>query len=104
MVPASDADATSTASEALSFAPTAENYFGVLSSSGFLHAALISALITITSTLAVMVIATLGGYAFAYFGSYNPVWWLSVFFGVMSALINLPIVVKPAGRFAAASA
>jgi len=46
----------------------------------------------------------LGGYAFEYFGSYNPVWWLSVFFGVMSALINLPIVEKPAGRFAAASA
>ena len=58
-------DATSAASEALSFTPTGENYLGVLSSPGFLHAALISALVTITSTLAVMVIATLGGYAFA---------------------------------------
>jgi multiple sugar transport system permease protein len=58
-------DATATASEALSFTPTGENYLGVLSSPGFLHAALISTLITITSTLAVMVIATLGGYAFA---------------------------------------
>jgi MFS family permease len=46
----------------------------------------------------------LGGYAFEYFGSYNPVWWLSVFFGAMSAIINLPIVEKPVGRFAAATA
>ncbi len=46
----------------------------------------------------------LGGIVFEATGSYNPVWWLSVFFGVMSALINLPIVEKPAGRFAAAPA
>jgi MFS family permease len=46
----------------------------------------------------------LGGIVFEATGSYNPVWWLSVFFGVASALINLPIVEKPAGRFAAASA
>jgi predicted MFS family arabinose efflux permease len=45
----------------------------------------------------------LGGIVFEATGSYNPVWWLSVFFGVASALINLPIVEKPAGRFAAAS-
>jgi MFS family permease len=42
----------------------------------------------------------LGGYAFEYWGSYNPVWWLSVFFGVLSALINLPIVEKPIERLA----
>jgi len=40
----------------------------------------------------------LGGFVFDTFGSYNPVWWLSVFFGVMSALINLPIVEKPIMR------
>ena len=40
----------------------------------------------------------LGGYVFDAYGSYNPVWWLSVFFGVMSALINLPIVEKPIVR------
>ena len=45
----------------------------------------------------------LGGFAFEYFGSYNPVWWLSVFFGVLSALINLPIVEKPVLRPAAAA-
>ena len=39
----------------------------------------------------------LGGFVFDTYGSYNPVWWLSVFFGVMSALINLPIVEKPVG-------
>ncbi len=58
-------DATATASEALSFSPTFENYVDVVSSPGFLHAALISALVTITATLGVMVVATLGGYAFA---------------------------------------
>jgi MFS family permease len=46
----------------------------------------------------------LGGLVFEATGSYNPVWWLSVFFGVASALINLPIVEKPVGRFAAATA
>ena len=40
----------------------------------------------------------LGGYAFAYFGSYNPVWYLSIFFCLMSSLINLPIVEKPIAR------
>ena len=46
----------------------------------------------------------LGGLVFEYSGSYNPVWWLSVLFGVLSALINLPIVEKPAPRLAAAAA
>ena len=46
----------------------------------------------------------LGGYVFDTYGSYNPVWWLSVFFGVMSALINLPIVEKPVARAAMAPA
>jgi MFS family permease len=40
----------------------------------------------------------LGGIAFEMTGSYNYVWWLSVFFGVASALINLPIVEKPVAR------
>ena len=40
----------------------------------------------------------LGGLAFEHFGSYGPVWWLSVLFGVLSALINLPIVEKPVAR------
>jgi MFS family permease len=40
----------------------------------------------------------LGGVVFERFGSYTPIWWLSIFFGVMSALINLPIVEKPVAR------
>ena len=40
----------------------------------------------------------LGGWAFETTGSYDVVWWLSVFFGVASALINLPIVEKPVAR------
>jgi MFS family permease len=40
----------------------------------------------------------LGGIVFEKFGSYTPVWWLSVLFGVLSALINLPIVEKPVER------
>ena len=46
----------------------------------------------------------LGGWAFEATGSYNLVWWLSVFFGVASAVINLPIVEKPVARPAAAAA
>jgi len=40
----------------------------------------------------------LGGIVFEKFGSYTPIWWLSVLFGVLSALINLPIVEKPVER------
>jgi len=40
----------------------------------------------------------LGGLAFTYTQSYNSVWWLSVLFGVLSAVINLPIVEKPVAR------
>ena len=40
----------------------------------------------------------LGGVVFERFNSYTPIWWLSVLFGVLSALINLPIVEKPVPR------
>lgn len=40
----------------------------------------------------------LGGVVFEQFGSYTPIWWLSVLFGVLSALINLPIVEAPVAR------
>ena len=40
----------------------------------------------------------LGGVVFEKFGSYTPIWWLSVLFGVLSALINLPIVEAPVVR------
>jgi MFS family permease len=46
----------------------------------------------------------LGGIAFERTGSYDLVWWLSVLFGVLSALINLPIVEKPVMRPALAAA
>src|SRR4051794_37237232 len=40
----------------------------------------------------------LGGIVFERFGSFTPIWWLSILFGVLSALINLPIVEKPVQR------
>jgi len=46
----------------------------------------------------------LGGIVYDYAGSYNPVWYLSIFFGVMSAIINLPINEQPVARVAAAPA
>jgi MFS family permease len=46
----------------------------------------------------------LGGIVFEKFGSYTPIWWLSVMFGVLSALINLPIVEAPVTRPVAQSA
>src|ERR1700734_283077 len=44
----------------------------------------------------------LGGIVFEKFNSYTPIWWLSVLFGVLSALINLPIVEAPIVRRAVA--
>jgi MFS family permease len=46
----------------------------------------------------------LGGIAFERTGSYDLVWWLSVLFGVLSALINLPIVEEPVVRAVPAAA
>ena len=46
----------------------------------------------------------IGGVAFERTGSYNLVWWFSVLFGVLSAVINLPIVEKPVARPAMAPA
>jgi predicted MFS family arabinose efflux permease len=46
----------------------------------------------------------LGGVMFERTGSYDAVWWLSILFGLLSAVINLPIVEKPVPRLAAATA
>jgi MFS family permease len=46
----------------------------------------------------------LGGLIFERTGSYDVVWWLSIMFGVFSALINLPIQEKPVARLAAVPA
>lgn len=46
----------------------------------------------------------LGGIVFERTGSYDAIWWLSIAFGVASALINLPIIEKPVARPATAGA
>jgi MFS family permease len=46
----------------------------------------------------------LGGIVFERTGSYTPVWWLAILFGVLSALINMPIVEKPVARMASVPA
>jgi len=46
----------------------------------------------------------LGGLVFDRTGSYTMVWWLAILFGVLSALINMPIVEKPVTRVAAVPA
>ena len=48
--------------------------------------------------------AFLGGVLYEKTGSYNIVWWLAVAFGLLSAVINLPIVEKPVMRAAPAAA
>ena len=42
----------------------------------------------------------LGGLLYTTTGSYNVIWWLSVALGVISAIINLPIIEKPIERLA----
>ena len=46
----------------------------------------------------------LGGIVFDRTGSYDAVWWLAILFGVLSALINMPIVERPVSRVAAVTA
>ena len=46
----------------------------------------------------------LGGLLFERTGSYDAVWWLAILFGLLSAVINLPIVEKPVQRAAPAPA
>jgi MFS family permease len=42
----------------------------------------------------------LGGVVFESTGSYDAIWWLSILFGLLSAVINLPIVEEPVARAA----
>lgn len=46
----------------------------------------------------------LGGFMFDRYGSYNAVWWLAIVFGIVSAIINMPIVERPVARLAGAPA
>ncbi len=48
--------------------------------------------------------AWLGGIVYDRFGSYDPVWYLSIALGIFSALINMPIVEKPVSRAVAVPA
>jgi MFS family permease len=45
----------------------------------------------------------LGGVLFERTGSYDVIWWATIFFGVASAIINLPIVERPVSRPAPAA-
>jgi predicted MFS family arabinose efflux permease len=40
----------------------------------------------------------LGGVLFERTGSYDLIWWLSIALGIISAVINLPIIEKPVVR------
>jgi MFS family permease len=46
----------------------------------------------------------LGGVVFERTGSYDVIWWIAILLGVMSAVVNLPIVEKPVARAALAPA
>ena len=46
----------------------------------------------------------LGGLLFERTGSYDVVWWLAILLGIISAMVNLPIVEKPVQRLAVAPA
>ena len=46
----------------------------------------------------------LGGVIFERTGSYDVIWWFAILLGILSAVINLPIVEKPVARPAAATA
>jgi MFS family permease len=48
--------------------------------------------------------AWMGGFLYEKTGSYDIVWWLAVAFGIISAVINLPIEEKPVMRAAPAAA
>lgn len=48
--------------------------------------------------------AWLGGVVFERTGSYDLVWWLSILLGVLSAVINMPIIEKPVSRAVAVPA
>jgi predicted MFS family arabinose efflux permease len=46
----------------------------------------------------------LGGYLYDTFGTYNPVWWLSVALAVFAAIVHWPIKEVPVERLALAPA
>ncbi|HZS65145.1 MAG TPA: MFS transporter [Xanthobacteraceae bacterium] len=46
----------------------------------------------------------LGGVLFERTGSYSAIWWMAIVLGVLSAIVNLPIIEKPVARVAPAPA
>lgn len=60
-----NSDVIAPVTEAFDFVPTLSNYVTLFTTSAFLNAALVSILITVLATIIVIVLATLGGYAFA---------------------------------------
>jgi multiple sugar transport system permease protein len=58
-------DVIASVTEAFDFVPTVTNYTTLFATPAFLSSALTSVLITVVATLLVVVLATLGGYAFA---------------------------------------
>lgn len=61
----SNRDATASASRAFDFVPTLDNFSALFEDPRFLTGALTSVVVTFVATLIVIVLATLGGYAFA---------------------------------------
>ena len=42
----------------------------------------------------------LGGVVYERYGSYDAVWWLGAALGIFAAIVHIPIVERPAPRFA----
>ncbi|MIL10084.1 MFS transporter, partial [Salmonella enterica subsp. enterica] len=71
---------------------------------GTRHLAMLGGVVFLSHQLGSFLGVWLGGYLYDHFGSYGPVWWLSVALAVLAAIVNWPIKEAPVARPALAPA
>lgn len=65
---------------------------------GVKHMGLLGGMVFLSHQIGSFIGVAMGGYLFDQFGTFDPIWWISIALGLIAAIIHLPIVEKPVAR------